>query len=108
MPPSATSLEAACGKNPISHVGKVYNLLALLTAQDIVDQVPEVKEVTVYLLSQIGAPLDQPLIATAQVRPVNGVLTPTIQEEVQAVIDERLENVNDLRVCILSCEQALF
>jgi S-adenosylmethionine synthetase len=104
----ATSLEAPCGKNPISHVGKVYNLLALLTAQDIVDKVPTVKEATVYLLSQIGAPLDQPLVATAQVRPVNGALTPTIQEDVQAVIDERLANVSDIRVCILNCEQSLF
>lgn len=104
----ATSLEAPCGKNPISHVGKVYNLLALLTAQDIVSKVPTVKEATVYLLSQIGAPLDQPLVATAQVRPVNGALTPVIQEDVQAVIDERLANVSDIRVCILSCEQSLF
>jgi S-adenosylmethionine synthetase len=67
-----------------------------------------VKEATVYLLSQIGAPLDQPLVATAQVRPVNGALTPTIQEDVQAVIDERLANVSDIRVCILNCEQSLF
>ncbi len=104
----ATSLEAPCGKNPISHVGKVYNLLALLTAQDIVGKVPTVKEATVYLLSQIGAPLDQPLVATVQVRPVNGVLTPTIQEDVHAVIDERLANVSDVRVCILNCEQSLF
>jgi len=104
----AASLEAPCGKNPISHVGKVYNLLALLTARDIVDQVPTVKEATVYLLSQIGAPLDQPLMATAQVRPTNGALTPAIQEDVQAVIDERLANVSDIRVCILNCEQSLF
>jgi S-adenosylmethionine synthetase len=104
----AASLEAPCGKNPISHVGKVYNLLALLTARDIVDRVPTVKEATVYLLSQIGAPLDRPLVATAQVRPVNGALTPAIQEDVQAVIDEQLSNVNNIRVCILNCEQALF
>ena len=104
----STSLEAPCGKNPISHVGKVYNLLALLAAQDIVDQVPAVKEVTVYLLSQIGAPLDQPLVANALVRPTDGVLTPVIQEEVQAVLDERLANVGDIRMCILNCEQSLF
>ena len=104
----STSLEAPCGKNPISHVGKVYNLLALLAAQDIVDQVPAVKEVTVYLLSQIGAPLDQPLVANALVRPTDGVLTPVIQEEVQAVLDERLANVGDIRACILNCEQSLF
>ena len=55
----ATSLEAACGKNPISHVGKVYNVLALLAAQDIVEQVPAVRAATVYVLSQIGGALDQ-------------------------------------------------
>jgi S-adenosylmethionine synthetase len=104
----STSLEAPCGKNPISHVGKVYNLLAFLTAQDIVEKVPTVKEVTVYLLSQIGAPLDRPLVANALVRPANGVLTPTIQEDVLAVLDERLANVGDIRVCILNCEQSLF
>jgi len=104
----SVSLEAPCGKNPISHVGKVYNLLALLTAQDIVGKVPAVREATVYLLSQIGAPLDQPLVATALVRPVNGVLTPVMQEDVQAVLDERLANVSDIRTCILNCEQPLF
>jgi S-adenosylmethionine synthetase len=104
----SASLEAPCGKNPISHVGKVYNLLALLAAQDIVDKVPAVREATVYLLSQIGAPLDQPLMATALVRPVDGVLTPSIQADVAAVLDERLANVSDIRVCILNCEMSLF
>jgi S-adenosylmethionine synthetase len=104
----SASLEAPCGKNPISHVGKVYNLLALLAAQDIVDKVPTVREATVYLLSQIGAPLDQPLLATALVRPTNGALSPSIQADVQAVLDDRLANVSDVRVCILNCEMKLF
>jgi S-adenosylmethionine synthetase len=104
----SASLEAPCGKNPISHVGKVYNLLALLAAQDIVDKVPTVREATVYLLSQIGAPLDQPLVATALVRPTNGTLTSSIQADVQAVLDERLTNVSDIRACILNCEMSLY
>jgi len=104
----SASLEAPCGKNPISHVGKVYNLLALLTAQDIIERVPTVREATVYLLSQIGAPLDQPLVATALVHPAAGTLTPSIQADVRAVLDERLANVGDLRACILNCEQSLF
>ena len=29
------SLEAAAGKNPVSHVGKLYNVLATLIARDI-------------------------------------------------------------------------
>ncbi|HEY75955.1 MAG TPA: methionine adenosyltransferase [Thermoflexia bacterium] len=104
----ATSLEAACGKNPISHVGKVYNVLAMLAAKEIVERVPTVKEATVYLLSQIGAPLDQPLVATAYVRPASGGLTPSIQADVQAILDEQLAQVHTVRDRILRREFPLF
>ena len=104
----STSLEAACGKNPISHVGKVYNVLALSAAQDIVEQVNEVKEATVYILSQIGAPLDTPLMATALVRSVNGHLTTAVSREVEEVIDAKLAAVHGVRDAILSQEMCLF
>jgi len=104
----SASLEAACGKNPISHVGKVYNVLALLAAQDIIERVPTVRAATVYVLSQIGAPLDQPLVATALVHPVNGTITPSIQADVQSVLDEHLEQVNSIRTHILNRELMLF
>jgi len=104
----SASLEAACGKNPISHVGKVYNVLALLAAQDIIERVPTVRSATVYVLSQIGAPLDQPLVATARVRPTNRPLTPSIQADVQRVLDEHLAQVNSIRTHILNRELTLF
>ena len=104
----ATSLEAPCGKNPVSHVGKVYNVLALLMAQDIVERVTTVREANVYLLSQIGKPLDQPLVATAYVRPKSGELTASIQGDVEAVLDEHLANVHQVRHKILSRELSLF
>lgn len=104
----SASLEAACGKNPISHVGKVYNVLALLAAQNIVARVPTVRSVTVYMLSQIGAPLDQPLIATALVYPQNGPLTASIQNDVRDVLDEWLAQVYSIRERILNRELTLF
>jgi S-adenosylmethionine synthetase len=104
----SASLEAACGKNPISHVGKVYNVLALLAAQDIVERVPAVRAVTVYVLSQIGAPLDLPLVATALVRSTNGSLTADIQADVRSVLDEQLAQVNSIRTRILNRELTLF
>jgi S-adenosylmethionine synthetase len=91
------SLEAAAGKNPISHVGKIYNVLAFLTAQDIVQAVPELREVSVYILSQIGHPLDQPLIATATVKPAKGTLTKGVEEKVLQVLNSRLERVHEIR-----------
>jgi S-adenosylmethionine synthetase len=104
----SASLEAACGKNPISHVGKVYNVLALLAAQDIIERVPTVRAATVYVLSQIGAPLDQPLVATALVHPVNGSLTSSVQADVQSVLDEHLAGVDTIRTRILDRELTLF
>jgi S-adenosylmethionine synthetase len=91
------SLEAAAGKNPISHVGKIYNVLSFLAAQDIIREVPEVREASVYILSQIGHPLDQPLIATATIKPAAGSLTKAVEEKVWNVLEGRLEKVHEVR-----------
>ncbi len=104
----STSLEAAAGKNPISHVGKVYNVLALEIARDIVARLPEIQEATVYLLSQIGKPLDQPLIANAAIRVRSGQLTPGIQEAARAIVDEHLSNIHTVRRKIIAGEVSLF
>lgn len=97
----SASLEAACGKNPISHVGKLYNVLALLIAKDVVAHVPTVRAVTIYLLSQIGAPLDQPLNATAVIHPVHGSLTAATAYDVQEMLDGHLAGIGKLHDQIL-------
>jgi S-adenosylmethionine synthetase len=91
------SLEAAAGKNPISHVGKLYNVLSFLAAQEIIREVPEVREVSVYILSQIGHPIDQPLIATATIKPAKGSITKTVEEKVYKLLDQRLEKIHEIR-----------
>ncbi len=104
----ATSLEAAAGKNPVSHVGKLYNLLAMEAARAIIEAVPQVRGATVYLLSQIGHPLDEPLVATAQVTPRDGTLTPAIRAAVTEVLDAQLANIHTLRERILKMELPVF
>jgi S-adenosylmethionine synthetase len=63
------TLEAAAGKNPVSHVGKIYNLLSRQIAQRIYDQVDGVEDVTVWLCSQIGRRLDDPWTASVELQP---------------------------------------
>lgn len=104
----ATSLEAVAGKNPISHVGKIYNVLALLAAQTIVAQVTAVRQVEVIVLSQIGRPLDLPLVATATVSPAGGMLTPAISTAVAAILDQFLANIDKIRHKILNGAVSLF
>lgn len=59
-PSRAMSLEAAAGKNPIAHVGKIYNVFATELANMLIAQVPGISEAEVQLVSCIGQPIDRP------------------------------------------------
>jgi len=61
------STEAAAGKNPVSHVGKIYTLLSHQMAKHIYTAVEGVAEVSIWLCSQIGQPIDHPWTTAAQV-----------------------------------------
>ena len=87
--------EAAAGKNPVSHVGKIYNTLTHQIARNICNQVPEVAETCVWLLSQIGKPIDQPEIAAAQVVMNDGEALSKVQGRITEIIDAELENIED-------------
>jgi len=88
------SAEAAAGKNPVSHVGKIYNVLSYRIANEVYSNVNGIKEVYIWLLSQIGRKIDHPKIAAAQVVMENGSID-EVRKEVQEVIDRELENINN-------------
>jgi len=91
------SLEAAAGKNPVSHVGKLYNVIAERIAKRIYEELDEAIEVYVELLSQIGRPINDPLAASIKVVPhdSNG-LSADFVREAEAIADEELDNVAGL------------
>jgi S-adenosylmethionine synthetase len=86
--------EAAAGKNPVSHVGKIYNVLTYKTARHVYEQVPEVEEVYIWLLSKIGTPIDHPAIAAAQVIMKGNNSIDKVRHEIKEVLDYELENIN--------------
>ena len=86
--------EAAAGKNPVSHVGKIYNLLTHRMANKVHQEVPDVKEVYVWLLSKIGQPIDQPAVAAVQLIPDNRAAFKKIRKEAERVVDYELENID--------------
>ncbi len=88
-----TGTEAAAGKNPVSHVGKIYTLLTHQIADRIHQALEPVEEVTVWLCSQIGQPIDQPLVASAQVILAPGVGLAEVEEPIQAIIQEELAQI---------------
>jgi S-adenosylmethionine synthetase len=62
------SIEAVAGKNPVTHVGKLYNLLAGAIAAEAVAGAPGVEEAYCALVSRIGRPIREPDIADVRVR----------------------------------------
>ncbi|MDI6642465.1 MAG: methionine adenosyltransferase [Candidatus Hodarchaeaceae archaeon] len=90
-----TGSEAAAGKNPVSHVGKIYNILAHKIANEIYTQVPGLSEVYVWLVSQIGKPIDEPAIATARVITKPGVDIGSIRWQIGKTMDSELEHIDE-------------
>lgn len=87
------STEAAAGKNPVSHVGKIYNLLAHEMAGRICESVPGVEEATVWLCSQIGRPLHDPWSVAVELVPKSDSDAVELEPAVQAVIAAELQGL---------------
>jgi S-adenosylmethionine synthetase len=85
--------EAAAGKNPVNHVGKIYNVLSHEIAARIHREVAGVREVAVFLCSQIGRPVDQPLIASARITPEPDANMAELQSRATSIIDGELEGI---------------
>lgn len=89
------SLEAAAGKNPASHVGKLYNVLAHQLAARIAADVDGVTQVVVRLLSGIGRPIDQPQLAAIDIV-AEGGLSLTQQQLIRGLVRQQLADLPTL------------
>jgi S-adenosylmethionine synthetase len=90
------SMEATSGKNPINHVGKIYNLLSIQIANDIVENIDGIKQVHIMLLSQIGRPIDHPKAASAQLILQNGYKLEDVDKKVESIIDTWIEDISSI------------
>ncbi|MEW6189418.1 MAG: methionine adenosyltransferase [Actinomycetota bacterium] len=87
--------EAAAGKNPVSHVGKIYNILTHKMANTIFQEVSGIREVYVWLCSQIGMTIDQPKIASAQLILEPGISFDLVSKKVKEVMDFELSRIDE-------------
>jgi S-adenosylmethionine synthetase len=102
------SLEATCGKNPINHVGKLYNLLAMAAAKQIAEEVKGLDEVYIKILSQIGKPVDQPHMASIQVVPKEGADFAKLQSGATEILDDCLANIPKLQQMLFKGELSTY
>jgi S-adenosylmethionine synthetase len=87
--------EAAAGKNPISHVGKIYSVLTHLMAAQIYREVSGVRHAMVWLCSRIGDPVDKPQVAAVQVALEGQTKLADSEGSIREIVARELEHVPD-------------
>lgn len=90
------TLEAVAGKNPISHVGKLYNAAASRMAATIVANVTEITEAECYLVSEIGTPIDEPQLALIRVRTPDCGLAGETERRVRDIANQEIHSIGQL------------
>lgn len=86
-PNRAMSMEAASGKNPVTHVGKIYNILSQKIAQDIHSETGEFAQVKI--VSQIGKPIDEPKKVSVETTHEQGA-------EIEKIIQRNLDDIQEI------------
>ncbi|MGE5772477.1 MAG: methionine adenosyltransferase [Hyphomicrobiales bacterium] len=90
------SLEAAAGKNPVTHVGKLYNVTARDIAAAIVRDVPEITAAQCLLVSQIGAPIIRPAFLHLKLSTTDGMPVSQVPPRVEEIVQEHLSRIPKL------------
>jgi S-adenosylmethionine synthetase len=105
------SLEAVCGKNPINHVGKLYNVLSTEIAREIINKGQgDIVEAHVKLLSQIGRPITDPWVNSIELIPADNVNFDSVKKIAEEVSSEKLskDSFFDLRKRLIAGEVQVF
>ena len=87
------SLEAAAGKNPVSHIGKIYNVVANIIADRVVREIEEVEEAYCYMVSKIGHPINEPQVCDVKIRAKRR--SAGTEEAVRSIATEELDKMPD-------------
>ncbi len=107
-PNRSMSMEASSGKNPVNHIGKLYNVLSTEIAETVVAEVDGIRDLRVRLLSQIGRPIDDPHVADVQVVTDDDVSLSAIEPEIVDIVDRELADVTTITDRILAGELSTF
>jgi S-adenosylmethionine synthetase len=89
------TMESVAGKNPVSHVGKLYNIAAGLIADAIVRELPAIMAAECYLVSRIGHLVDDPQIADVRVQ-LKEVTPPLPDSAIEQIVHRHLSELGSM------------
>jgi S-adenosylmethionine synthetase len=87
------TLEAAAGKNPVSHIGKIYNVLARQIAESIVAEIKEIAHAECLIVGQIGAPITRPATVAVNVVLEDSRGGQELRNQIEAIAADRFARI---------------
>jgi len=102
------SIECVAGKNPVSHVGKLYNLAARAIAEDLVKSLPQAAAAECFLVSRIGRPISEPQLAHVRMATRDGTPVAALDAAVDGIVRAHLLQLGGLWHALLSGQFAVF
>jgi protein-L-isoaspartate(D-aspartate) O-methyltransferase len=100
------TMESVAGKNPVTHVGKIYNSAAGLITEALVAEVPEVSEATCCLVSRIGKPVTEPQLTDVKVRLPDGARLAALRPRIDNIVEEHLSALPEMADRLLAGDLA--
>jgi S-adenosylmethionine synthetase len=99
------TLEATAGKNPITHTGKLYNLVAREISAEMTKD-PDISGAECYLVSQIGMPITEPQILHAKIH--SRLAKKVVEKKCRDIIKKHLNQMPQLWTGLLERHYSLF
>lgn len=100
-PYRSITLEAVAGKNPVNHVGKLYNLVASRIAAAITAEIPGVPDAACVLVSQIGRPVADPQVVDVHLAFKGSMSAEAVQGAIGDIVRSELGRLDELRDALI-------
>lgn len=87
--------EATAGKNPVSHIGKIYNALSFKMADEIQKAVPDLEEVLVWMYNVIGKPVNEPKAIIIQPISDKELDVAKFESAIKEIVEQNLNKMDE-------------
>jgi S-adenosylmethionine synthetase len=101
-PARPMTIESIAGKNPITHVGKLYNVAATHIADALVSDIEGATEAHVLLVSRIGAPIEEPQVVHVRLRAETPGRVAELTPRAREITRDHLARIGSLWELLLS------
>jgi S-adenosylmethionine synthetase len=102
------TMESVAGKNPVSHVGKLYNLAARAVAETVVHDVADASAVECYLASRIGRPVKEPQLVHLRIETREGRRAADLKSAVEPIVRRHLSGLDTMWRRLLDGSLSIF